>query len=170
MIRHGTRIAVLATGLVLALGACGDSDLTVPTPDEAESYYVIPAESSVEIRGNVAELTVFQSPEQLRKGGILWAEVGPYVYLFSEATRDLFEDFPGLAAVRVVTRTAGDAEVARALLARDRLNALTWKRALNVAGLARRDGTRTMTRLEDLVRWGEEHTDFQYDPDFTRRP
>ena len=121
------------------------------------------------MRGIVAEVTVIQSAAQLRRGGSLWARVGPYIYLFSDATRALMTDYPGLAAVRVITTTGGGTEVARATLLAGRLNALTWRRALNVAGLARRDGTERLTLLEDLVQWGEDHTEFEYNERYTGR-
>jgi hypothetical protein len=94
--------------------------------------------------------------------------VGPYVLLFSEETEGLFEDFSGLAGVRTITVTQGGTEVARALLTRDALNGITWGRARHIAGLARRDGTKRPTLLEDLVRWGEEHTEFEYNPSYSR--
>ncbi len=146
--------------------ACRRADLKIPTPEEVEEAYTYSGRLTAEVRGNVAEITVVQPAYQLRRGGSLWAKVGPYVLLFSEETRDLFEAFPGLAAVRVITRTPGGEEVARALLTRDALNGITWRRALNIAGKARRDGTRRPTRLEELVRWGEEHTEFSYNPRF----
>lgn len=156
-----------AAGVTALLGtACEDPDLDVPLPDEVESYYSIGAEHAVTVRGNVAELEVEQQPRQLARGGRLWAKVGPYVFLFSEGTRNLFRDYPGLAAVRVVTRSADGEEIARATLERGALNELTWRRALNIQGLARRDGTKRPTRLEDLVEWGEEHTRFEYSAAF----
>jgi hypothetical protein len=94
--------------------------------------------------------------------------VGPYIFLFTEETYQLFEDFPGLAAVRVVTKV-GNARVASALLARDELSGVLWRRSLNIAGQARRDGTKRVTLLEDLVDWGEAHTDFTYNDRYTRR-
>jgi hypothetical protein len=63
----------------------------------------------------------------------------------------------------------GDAEVANALLARDELTDVLWRRSLNIAGRARRDGTSRMTLLEDLVEWGEDHTDFTYNPRYNQR-
>ncbi|NNL30422.1 MAG: hypothetical protein HKO77_05335, partial [Gemmatimonadetes bacterium] len=78
------------------------------------------------------------------------------------------EDFPGLAGVRVTTRV-GTAQVATALLAREDMPDILWRRSLNIAGKARRDGTQQMTLLEDLVDWGESHTEFEYNPRFTRR-
>lgn len=162
------RVMALAAGL-LALSGCQQPDLAVPTAEEAEGYFSAVSNLTVEMEGNVAELTVVQPATQLRRGGSLWARVGPYIYLFSEATQTLFTDYPGLAAVRVVTTTSGGAEVARATLARNTLNELTWRRALNVAGLARRDGTERVTLLEDLVRWGEDRTEFEYNPTYTRR-
>ena len=40
---------------------------------------------------------------------------------------------------------------------------------MNIAGHARRDGTDRVTLLEDLVRWGEHHTTFEYNERYTRR-
>jgi len=121
---------------------------------------------SAEMSGNVAEITIVQPSRQLRRGGSLWAKVGPYILLFSEETEDLFRHYPGLAAVRVVTVASNGPEVARALLARETLNDITWRRARTIAGLARRDGTRRPTLLEQLVEWGEDHTEFSYNPTF----
>lgn len=134
-----------------------------------EGYYTYSGDLDVGMDGNVAEVRAVQSAAQLRRGGRLWAKVGPYVLLFSEGTRRLFTDYPGLAAVRVTTVTAGGREVASATLRHDGLNGLTWRRALNIAGKARRDGTEQVTLLEDLVRWGEEHTEYTYDSSFTDR-
>ena len=163
--RIGLAMAVLAAGLA----ACAPGgDMTLPTADEVVSYYEYNAGLSAEIVGNVAVLSAEQSPQQLRSGGTLWAKVGPYVFLFSEETRSLFEDYPGLAGVRVITRV-GNAEVANALLTHEALSDVLWRRSLNIAGRARRDGTQRMTLLEDLVDWGEEHTEFTYNPQYTRR-
>jgi len=160
----------LSLGLALmAVAGCRQEDLPVPTSEEAAEYYAAVPDLTVEMSGNVAEVTVVQSAAQLRRGGSLWARVGPYIYLFSDATQSLFTDYPGLAAVRVITRTAGGTEVARATLARGTLNELTWRRALNVAGLARRDGTERVTLLEDLVEWGEDRTEFEYNSRYVQR-
>ncbi|HZD05855.1 MAG TPA: hypothetical protein VE173_13090 [Longimicrobiales bacterium] len=160
----GTRVARLSTVVLLVAGAgCERSAApTVPSAEVVRSYYTIPGEFSVTMRGNVAELVVRQPETQLQRGGSIWARVGPYIYLFSQATRDLFNDRPALAGVRVVTRGTDGREIARATLSRNELNAVAWKRALHIAGLARRDGTRMPARLEDLIEWGEEHTDHRY--------
>jgi hypothetical protein len=152
--------------VVVACVACQSSPARVPSADEVESHYVIPYRTTVGMNGNVAELEVTQPGDQLRRGGRLWARVGPYVYLFSEGTRDLFADYGGLAAVRVTTRTPSGAMVARATLTRDALNGITWKRALNISGHARKSGSRQLTLLEDLVEWGEDHTEYEYNPDY----
>jgi len=155
--------------MLAALAACQPArDLPLPDADQVVSYYEYDGDLQAEIAGNVAVLTVEQSAQQLRTGGTLWAKVGPYVFLFSDETRQLFLDYAGLAGVRVVTRV-GDAEVANALLARDELTGVLWRRSLNIAGRARRDGTSRMTLLEDLVEWGEDHTDFAYNPRYTQR-
>lgn len=155
--------------IVLVFGwACEETDLSVPDSTEVESAYLYGGGLTAYISGNVAEITIVQADRQLRRGGTLWAKVGPYVLLFSKETEGLFKDYPGLAGVRVVTVTPNGREVARALLARDELNDVTWRRALNISGLARRDGTRRPTLLEDLVEWGEDHTEYSYDSRYTR--
>lgn len=163
---HVTARAAAAFALLAStalLGACIERpELTIPTAEQVASYYSSATELSAEIRGNLASITVVQSATQLRRGGSLWAKVGPYVYLFSDETRQLFEDFPGLAAVRVSTRTAGGVAVASATLTRDELPDILWRRSLNIAGQARRDGTARPALLEDLIRWGEEHTEHEY--------
>lgn len=167
--RGATRTALL---LVAALGLAGcekEQDLTLPTPDQVAGYYHYEGKLSADLSGNVAEVVVSQSAAQLRRGGSLWARVGPYILLFSDETRRLLEDYPGLAGVRVVTHVAGGPEVARALLTRSALTGVLWRRSLNISGKARLSGTEKPGLLEDLVRWGEDHTEFKYNPRYTTR-
>lgn len=159
----------LLLGVLLAV-ACAQDNGTVPSTEEIARYYPTSGEIDFELSGNVAEIGVRQPTDQLQRGGPLWAKVGPYIYLFSEGTRDLFDDHRGLAGVRVITRAAGGAEVARALLRRDELNDIGWRRAINIAGRARLEGTQRVTLIEELVRWGEEHTTFDYHPDYVPAP
>lgn len=168
MRRVGRLLPVALMGMSLAMSGCEEPDLTLPTDAEVAEYFSATRIESAEMMGNVAQITIAQSSAQLRRGGRLWAQMGPYIYLFSEPTRDLFRDFGGLAGVRVVTQV-GNAEVARALLARPALNDLTWRRALNVAGRARLEGTQRLTLLEDLIEFGEDHTEFEYNARYTRR-
>lgn len=162
-------VPLLGALLLAAAGGCREQDLSLPTAEQVASYYSYTGQLTAEMSGNVAEITVVQSSQQLRRGGTLWAKVGPYVLLFSEPTQRLFNDFGGLGGVRVITTAPGGTEVARALLARDGLNELTWRRALNVAGTARRDGTERPSFLEALVTWGEDHTEYEYNPRYVRR-
>ena len=157
----GIPLAAVLMGL-----ACTEVDLTVPSADEVESYYTVTSNLESRVTGNVATIRISQSAQQLRRGGSLWAKVGPYIYLFSDETHQLFAAFPGLAAVRVVT-TVGQAEVATVLLARDELTDVTWRRAKNLAGRVRVEGTERVTLLQDLVRWGEQHTEFEYNARYT---
>jgi len=157
-LRGGFLVAVA----LVAAGCPGEPDLTLPTADEVAGYYHYEGSLEARLSGNVAEVVVTQPTAQLRRGGSLRARVGPYVVLFTEDTQKLLEDYPGLAAVRVVTRVRGGPEVARALLTRDELTGVLWRRSLNIAGKARLEGTKHPTLLEDLVRWGEEHTQFEY--------
>jgi hypothetical protein len=151
----------------LLLMGCAEVDLTLPTAEEVESVFLYDGTLTASLNGNVAEVTIVQAERQLRRGGTLWAKVGPYVFLFSKESEGLFRDYPGLAGIRVVTVTPGKIEVARAFLPRNELNDVTWRRALNISGLARRDGTRRPTLLESLVEWGEDHTEFAYSTRFT---
>ena len=167
--RRRTAGALVLVGAALA-GACIERpEPTLPTAHDVESYYSSVTALDAEIRGNLAEITVVQSANQLRRGGSLWARVGPYIYLFTEETQRLFQDFPGLAGVRVATRTAGGVAVANAMLTRDELSGVLWRRSLNIAGQARRDGTERPGLLEDLIRWGEEHTEFEYSESYNPR-
>lgn len=161
-------LAALAFALSTAVAGCDEEALVVPTAEEVASYYTSSSITGVEMKGNVAELTVSQNAAQLRRGGSMWARVGPYIYLLSQPTQEVFRDFNGLAGVRVVTRV-GTAEVARALLPRDALNDITWKRALNVNGLARRDGTERPALIEDLIDYGEDRVaEYEYNSRFVR--
>jgi len=157
--------------LPLLLVACEQpQDLTLPTEEQARSYYEAVGDlQDVEVNGNVVVVVVRQPAEQLRRGGSLWARVGPYVYLFSDETQRLFNDFNGLAGVRVITETGNGTTVANALLARDALTDVLWRRSLNIAGQARRDGTDRITLIEDLIEWGEDHTEFEYNRRYVPR-
>lgn len=163
----GWRTAVVVSGLCLLVG-CNREELALPSKDAIVEAFQSERPLSGEVTGNVAVLYVEQSFQQLRRGGTLWAKVGPYIFLFSAEARRLFEGYPGLAGIQVETRV-GDATVASAVLMRDELSDLQWRRSLNIAGLARRDGTNRMTLLEDLVRWGEDHTLYDYNERYTRR-
>lgn len=141
-----------------------------PSAEEVEPYYAGHADvRSVEMNGNVVELRVRQPIQQLQRGGSLWARVGPFIYLFTPSTRAVFQEFPGVAAVRVVTLLPDGDEVARAMLLRDRLSDVRWRRSLNLLGRALQEGRESPRRLEELTQWGEEHTDFAYNPDYVSR-
>lgn len=158
--------AVLALGLLGLVGCREKVELTLPTVQELEAAYLYEGDLSAAMSGNVAEITIVQPGRHLARGGVTWAKVGPYVILFSQETQDLFREHPGLAGVRAITVSSDGTEVARALLLRATLNEITWRRALNISGLARRDGTQRPTLLEDLVRFGEDHTEHEYNPKY----
>ncbi len=160
-------VNALAMSLILAPLGCEEVDLSLPSDAQAEAHYASSSDLSVRVTGNVVELTVDQPIGQVRRGGSLWAKVGPYIFLFTDETESLLREYPGLSGVRVITRTDRDKEeVARAFLHRDSLNALTWRRARNIAGRARTEGTRRPVLLEELVEWGQDHTEFGYSEDF----
>ncbi|HIF06401.1 MAG TPA: hypothetical protein EYQ64_05465 [Gemmatimonadetes bacterium] len=168
---RGPMINLLSVSLILgaSLGCEPPGDLALPTESEAEAHYASSTDLSVRVTGNIVEVSVEQPLAQVRRGGSLWVKVGPYIYLFTEETESLLQSYPGLSGVRVITRTnRSRSEVARAFLHRESLNEITWRRAKNIAGKARTDGTRRPVLLEDLVDWGQEHTDFAYSEEFVK--
>lgn len=162
---------------VLVSGGCdrardylaGDPEAP-PEAAQVEPYYASHS-GLIQLRmsGNVVELEVNQPYQQLDRGGSLWARVGPYVYLFTPATRDVFQAFPGVAAVRVITRLPDGSEVARAMLRRDALGEVRWRRSLNLLGHALQNGRESPRRLEELTEWGETYTEYSYNPDYVSR-
>ena len=160
-------INALAVSLILAPVGCEEGDLSLPSEAQAEAHYASSSGLSVRVTGNIVEVTVDQPIGQVHRGGSLWAKVGPYIFLFTDETESLLREYPGLSGVRVITRTDRDKEeVARAFLHRDSLNELTWRRARNIAGRARTGGTRRPVLLEELVQWGQDHTEYGYSEDF----
>lgn len=161
---------LVALPVLLATACEPPQELILPTAEQARAYYQSVGDlQDVEVNGNVVVVVVRQPAEQLRRGGSLWARVGPYIYLFSDETQTLFNDFNGLAGVRVITETGNGTVIANALLARDALTDVLWRRSLNIAGKARRDGTERITLLEDLINWGEDHTEFEYNQRYVPR-
>jgi len=162
---------MLALVLVVVVAACDRIfpervDLTLPDPSAVAAIYEKQGvDAEFRFSGNVLELVVQQDRDQLRRGGPLWARVGPYIYLFTSSTRDVLERYPGIAAVRVITKT-GDVEVARAMLLRDALNEITWQRAIAVNATALTQGTTRPSTMDALARYGEEITTHEYNPDY----
>jgi hypothetical protein len=164
-----TRLGVALSTVVLAAG-CRRPELKLPTAKEIEAHYTYRGKLTARISGNVAEITATQPATQISRGGVLWAKVGPYVLLFSDDTRSLFDDYSGLAGIRVTTRLAGSREIASALLKRTELSDILWRRSLHIAGMARKYGTQRPALLDDLVSWGEQHTDYTYNKQYTSTP
>ncbi len=158
------RCSVLLLLLLLASCGGGERALELPTPEEAASRYG--AGVAIDLRGNLLEVRAPMTAEQLERGGTLWARAGPYFYLFSTATRDLFVEYPDLAAVRVVTETEAGEEVARAELLRDTISEPRWRQALGLAALAQQEGTRRPRRLEEMIYFGEDFAQYEYNPEF----
>ncbi|CAN5624599.1 hypothetical protein BH23GEM9_BH23GEM9_27110 [soil metagenome] len=165
--------AVPTTLLLLLLTVVGcdrilpqRADLSLPELKQVAQVYAQRGQTA-EFRysGNVLEMVVQQPPDQLRRGGQLWARVGPYIYLFSPGTQELFESHAGLAGVRAITMV-GDREVARALLVRGALNEFSWRRSLELLSEALGEGTARPSTMDRLVQFGEQHTQFEYNPAF----
>lgn len=167
-LRERARGRVVAGIWLVFLAACPAPEAAPELP-EAEAAAVRYGEGAeAELTGNVLEVRL-EVPDELLRGGPLWARSGPYFYLFSAATRDLFVENPGLAAVRVVTRTGAGTEIARAMLRRDELSVYEWEEALRVRSLAQAEGTERPSRVDRLVRWGEDRTEHTYNPRFIGR-
>jgi hypothetical protein len=156
---------------VLGLPACEVQDPLPPPPaaEEVRAHYEYAGDLSVAISGNVAQVTVVFDPEAYARGGDLWAKAFPYIFLFSPATRDVMDEHRGLGGVRVISLHPDGDTIAQALLERGTLTEVTWRRAVHIAGEARRQGTERPARMQDLVEWGEDHTRFEYNPDHIGR-
>ncbi len=159
---------------LLALGAGGcDTELDprrpaaeLPPLSEVAPLFAYAGGVEVEYSGNVLQVTATVDPVAYRMGGTTWLRASPYIFLFSPATREALTDHPGIGGVRVVTRTPSGELIGSALLRQGTLNSVTWQRALSIAGLARREGTERPGRMRDLIRWGEDNAEFEYNPDF----
>lgn len=137
-----------------------------PAASDLRSHFDFHGDVSVEMSGNVAQVKVVVDPEPYRRGGDLWAKATPYIFLFSTTTLNAFEAYPGLGGVRIMIQHPIGDTMAQALLSREVLSEVGWRQALNLSGLARRDGTDRPGRMQDLVRWGEDRTEFQYNPGY----
>lgn len=150
--------------MVLAvLGGCageGTTEPVLPEPEPVAAWFG--GSTRVILSGNVLEIRGEMDPDHLRRGGRIWQRSGPYFYLFNVQVRDLLRDYPDLAAVRAVTYGPGGREIARAMLYRDRLSAIQWKEALARASLAQTQGTERPRRIEELIYYGEQHTEYAY--------
>ena len=173
---HGWFLRGLAPLLVACLAvagatACEREGPEHPVPSDAQiaPYYDYAGQLDVEISGNVAHVSVTIDPADYARGGDLWAKSFPYIFLFSPGTREAFREHPGLGGVRVIIRHPGGDIMAQAMLERGTLTEGTWRRALNVAGRARQEGSERPGLMTDLVHFGEDHTDYQYNPDYIAR-
>jgi hypothetical protein len=163
----GSLPAGLALALLLLIPACDllrERPLVLPDADDAAARYS--PEATAEVRGNLLQITIPMDAEILRRGGAVWARSGPYFYIFSPATQALFFEYPDLAAVRVITMTEDGEEVARADLHRDTLSEVRWREALARSALAQRDGTDRPSTLLALTRFGEDNTEYEYNPTY----
>ena len=169
-----SRCSTILLGIVaLLMGGCEAEDgtaLVTPSASQVREYYEYEGDLDVEMSGNVAQVIVEIDRDEYRMGGRVWAMASPYIFLFSPSTQEVFQDYSGLAGVRVIVRYPEEGVLAQALLERTELNEVTWQRALNVAGMARTQGTESPGYMRDLVRYGEEHTDFEYNPELIELP
>ena len=160
-IRGWVAAAALAT---LTLGCSGGTEEPVmPAAAEVQSLYGAAVEP--EVSGNLVRLRV-PMPTGFERGGTLWARSGPYFYLFTTATRDIFATHPDVAAVEVVAVTEEGEEVARARLLSSTLNGITWPQAIAYASHAQAEGTQRPVLVDRLVRYAEERTEYTYNPEF----
>lgn len=161
------RILLCTAVAGLATIGCAERELELPEPAELQDLYGPAAE--VALDGNVVDVRVAQDPTHLQRGGPLWARAGPYIFLFSPQTRELFQQYEGVAAVRVRTfRGSGEELVAQATLLRDTMTTVAWARSREKVARARQEGTERPWYLEDLVRFGEDWAQHEYAAPFRR--
>lgn len=156
----------MASAVALGAVACGGRSL--PAEGELEGLYGPSAR--VTLNGNVVDVRAEQPLSHVVRGGELWARVGPYIYLFSPQTREAFERWDGVAAVRVRTFARGrNTRIAEAMLLRDTLTSVTWREAHRRVARARLEGTDNPAYLEELVRFGQGYATYEYNPAYVRR-
>jgi hypothetical protein len=158
-VRTASFAVMVATAAALT-GCDRQEELRLPTDADLTGLYG--EGPTVTLNGNVVDVEVYQAADQLRRGGATWAKVGPFIYLFSPQTQDIFASWSGVGGVRVTTTDGRGRMIARAMLARATLNSLTWPRAINLVGKARLEGTRRPSYILDLIEYGEETADFEY--------
>jgi hypothetical protein len=167
---HLPGFRVLILSLSFALWGCErEGVLPLPSAEDLASYYEFAGDLTVAMSGNVPQVTVTVSREEYARGGELWAKAFPYLFLFTPGTRRLFDEHPGVGGVRVITRYDDGSLVAQALLEKEDTDLGDWNRALSAALAARQDGSRFPLLMDDLVKIGEEMTDFEYDLENVRR-
>lgn len=164
--RYSVRlVGTLASAALLAatVGGCGDSERepVLPEPDSVVGWFGESADAR--LNGNVLEIRGTVDPEFLRRGGNLWRQASPYFYIFNVKIRDVLTEYPDLAAVRAITVDGSGDEVARATLHSRALNEYEWRDAVALTSLAQREGTESPRRLAALIRFGEEHTEYEYE-------
>lgn len=163
----GLAVAALTLSTLAGCAGSGAKKLDLPTPEAAKlAFSKNHGVRKVAVKGNVVIFHIRQPGGDLRRGGSMWAEVGPYIYLFSPGTRNLFQRYKDLGGVQVTTVTYGGQEVATALLPRDTMSELLWQRSLNILGHALKDGSSNPAALDTLINWGEAHTRFNYNKRF----
>ena len=146
---------------VLSIAACEEGqELQLPADSDLAGLYG--DGPAVSLNGNVVDIEVTQPTDQLVRGGAVWAKVGPFIYLFSPQTQQLFESYSGIGGVRITTRDGSGRLVAQAMLPRSTLNSLTWPKAINLVGKARLEGTRRPSYILDLIEYGEETAEYEY--------
>lgn len=154
------QIVLLVTALAGVGCATGEREWVMPDPLEAAAWYGEGTEATVS--GNVLEIRGTVNDEFLRRGGRIWERSGPFFYLFNVHVQSLFRDYPDLAAVRAITYSTDGEELARATLHRSELSEIQWREALGRASLAQSQGTESPRRIEELIRYGEDHTEYGY--------
>lgn len=156
-----------AASVVAGCEAFGRDELVLPTQEEARMAFAShPSVTDVNLSGNVVEVVVEQPLEHVQRGGSLWARFGPYAHLFSPAARSIFENFSGVAALRVITRLPNGTEIARATLRRDATNLSVWRRGEALLATALQQGTERPGQVERLVHWAEGIADYEYNPQY----
>ena len=96
-------------------------------------------------------------------------EQPPYSY-DPEKAREMLGEAGYPDGFEVIASTAEGEEVARARLLRSTLNGVTWPHAIAYASQAQAEGTESPRFVERLMRYGEENTEYEYDPEFVPPP
>ncbi len=149
--------------LVPVIAACGSespSDWELPDPAKAQEWFG--ENANVTLSGNVLELRGTIPADFLRRGGSIWAESGPYFYIFNVKVQELLEQYPDIGGVRAIAYSEDGTELARAMLRRDAIAGGQFLRGVRLASRAQTEGTENPRRVEELIRFGEDFTEYSY--------
>lgn len=165
MLRKFYQLAALVAITAAAAAPTGcdharDAELRLPDPDSTEAWFGSDAE--VRLDGRVLEISGTLPEGFLERGGVIWQRSGPYFFIFNVHMRELIQEYPDLAAIRAIVHDDSGQELARATLPSGTLTEGAWDEGVRLASRAQTEGTENPRRIEQLIEWAEDRTEYEY--------